>query len=265
MPSPFPGMDPYLETSQYWLGFHGCLIAGITGALNAGLPKGLAADSEVREYIMPPRNYIVPEVYLSQPISMAGPTWSGGTAILDNTNVHGELVALPEQEHEMFIEIRSAGDWDHVVTIIEVLSPTNKAFNTVGRREYLNKQASILDSDTNLVEIDLLRGGIHTAAAPYDELRRRGDWDHLICVHRSVKLHHFEYWFNHFPSPLPEINIPLTNDLPDFQLDLQAAFDQAYDTGPYFRRVDYCQEPPIPLDEATAAWADAILKEKGRR
>jgi hypothetical protein len=150
-----------------------------------------------------------------------------------------------------------------VLTIIEIVSPTNKAFNTVGRKEYIEKQASILQSDTNLVEIDLLRGGMHTVAAPYEQLREHGSRDHILCVHRSSKIHHFEYWFNRLQSPLPEINIPLAPDLPDFKLDLQTAFDQAYGTGPYRRRMDYRQEPPIPFEEETAAWADALLKEKG--
>lgn len=265
MPGPFPGMDPYLETSKYWNGFHNRMIGYIEGILNAGLPPGLAANSEERVYILPPRNYILPDVYVSQPAGAVKSIRPGGTAILDREDIHGEILAMPEQEREMFIEIRSAADWNDVVTIIEILSPTNKAFNTIGRKEYIEKQAAILQSDTNLVEIDLLRGGMHTVAAPYEPLRERGSWDYILCAHRSSKIHHFEYWFNRLQSALPKINIPLTNDLPDFELDLQAAFDQAYDTGPYRRRMDYRQEPPIPFDEETAAWADALLKEKGYR
>ena len=61
------------------------------------------------------------------------------------------------------------------------------------------------------------------------------------------------------------VSLLLSPDLPDFELDLQAAFEQAYDTGPYRRRMDYRQEPPFPFEEETAAWADALLKEKGYR
>ena len=61
------------------------------------------------------------------------------------------------------------------------------------------------------------------------------------------------------------MSIPLTDELPDFELDLQAAFDQAYEDGPYRRRVDYREEPPIPLDDENAAWAGALLREKGLR
>ena len=35
-----------------------------------------------------------------------------------------------------------------------------------GRGLYLRKQREILESDVNLIEIDLLRAGMHTAAVP---------------------------------------------------------------------------------------------------
>ncbi|MGL6094387.1 MAG: DUF4058 family protein, partial [Fimbriiglobus sp.] len=38
MPSPFPGMDPYLEDPTYWGGFHTNLYTGIQRALNQTLP-----------------------------------------------------------------------------------------------------------------------------------------------------------------------------------------------------------------------------------
>ena len=40
MPGPFPGMDPFLETTIRWRGFHGALISEICYALNRLLPQG---------------------------------------------------------------------------------------------------------------------------------------------------------------------------------------------------------------------------------
>jgi hypothetical protein len=48
-------------------------------------------------------------------------------------------------------------------------------------------------------------------------------------------------------------------------LDLAAAFTRAYDAGAYDLLVDYTQEPEPPLSRAAAAWAEALLREKGLR
>ena len=41
MPSPFPGMDPYIETSGLWGDFHGSLLAAVRADLNSHLPDGV--------------------------------------------------------------------------------------------------------------------------------------------------------------------------------------------------------------------------------
>ena len=38
VPSPFPGMDPYLEAPEIWVDFHGRLAEGISSDLNRKLP-----------------------------------------------------------------------------------------------------------------------------------------------------------------------------------------------------------------------------------
>jgi len=44
MPSPFPGMDPYIETPETWRDFHNNLASEIQGRLNGALePKYFAA------------------------------------------------------------------------------------------------------------------------------------------------------------------------------------------------------------------------------
>ena len=56
-----------------------------------------------------------------------------------------------------FVEIRDVAN-SVIVTVIEVLSPTIKAGE--GRTDYLRKRRAILNSDVNLVELDLLRDGL---------------------------------------------------------------------------------------------------------
>src|SRR5207302_3594168 len=46
MPSPFPGMDPYLE--PHWLDVHTSLVSGARDALNQRLPDDLIASAEER-------------------------------------------------------------------------------------------------------------------------------------------------------------------------------------------------------------------------
>src|SRR5438445_6150737 len=43
MPSPFPGMDPYLELPRRWLDFHNALAAEIRSMLNGQLDPRYAA------------------------------------------------------------------------------------------------------------------------------------------------------------------------------------------------------------------------------
>ena len=73
-----------------------------------------------------------------------------------------------DERREIFVEIRTKApdDQERVVTTIEVLSLANKTPGEKGRDLYLRKQREVLDGDIHLVEIDLLRGGTHTTAAP---------------------------------------------------------------------------------------------------
>ena len=43
MPSPFPGMDPYLERPGIWPGLHTVMCSDMAYALNAALPKNFVA------------------------------------------------------------------------------------------------------------------------------------------------------------------------------------------------------------------------------
>ena len=62
---------------------------------------------------------------------------------------------MPEVVRQGYLEIRDMAT-SEVVTVMEVLSPTNKRPGE-GRRTYEAKRQTVLASPTNLVEIDLLR------------------------------------------------------------------------------------------------------------
>ena len=62
---------------------------------------------------------------------------------------------MPEVVRQGYLEIRDVAT-SEVVTVMEVLSPTNKRPGE-GQRTYEAKRQTVLASPTNLVEIDLLR------------------------------------------------------------------------------------------------------------
>src|ERR1051326_6104237 len=115
MPGPFPGMAPYLEAPRFWHGFHNRLIAYIEGALNAGLPPGLAANAEERVYISSPRRVIIPDISVTRTESPYASASPRRTAVLEADSTHGFLIAHPEREIKMFVEIRSVENWDEII------------------------------------------------------------------------------------------------------------------------------------------------------
>jgi hypothetical protein len=174
------------------------------------------------------------------------------------------LIATADDEVvEPFIELRTATGDQRVVAVIEVLSPRNKAAGSEGRRLYRQKQREVLASEAHLLEIDLLRSGQHTVAAPREALLRRGRYRYLVSLSRGNQRHRCEVWGILLSSPLPRVRVPLTGTDPDVILDLQAVWQQVYAAGAFQRIIDYTQPPNIPLDDDDARWADERLRRSG--
>ena len=266
MPSPFPGMDPYLEHPALWPGVHQGLITYTRAELNALLPPHYVADIGERLYVVQAERDIYPDVVvLEQPFAQT-PTEQGAMEIaVAASDPPWVLTVKPQEIREVYIEILSVADQSCVVTVIEVLSPSNKIAGSEGRQLYLTKQREILSSQTHLIEIDLLRQGKHTVAPPREMLLRKGKWDYLVCLHRSGQRGRYEVWAIMLRQRLPRIHIPLQDGDPDIVLDLQAVFNRCYDEGAYSRRLNYRSELPIPLKGNDAQWADALLRERGLR
>ncbi len=51
MPSPFPGMDPYLEQPGIWIGFHGQALAAIIAQLVPQVTPAYVVQMEERLFI----------------------------------------------------------------------------------------------------------------------------------------------------------------------------------------------------------------------
>jgi hypothetical protein len=116
-----------------------------------------------------------------------------------------------------------------------------------------------------LVEIDLLRFGLHVVAVPqYGAQGMAVTYDYLVSVSRAQSPRdEFEFYPCRLRKKLPLIRIPLTGNDPDVQLDLRAVLAHTYEAGYYDDRIDYrkpCAPPRSPDDQA---WADQLIGQAG--
>ncbi len=266
MSSPFPGMDPYLEDPVLWPSVHHLLISQIGAALNRSLPSGYVAAFGERVFVAGPDRDIYPDVFLKKDAQVRGnaPSSLGG-AVETLSDPPWVIAVVSDEVVEGFVEILALDEKRRVVTTIEVLSPRNKTAGTEGRQLYRQKQREILAGEVHLLEIDLLRSGQHTVAAPREALLRRGRYHYLVSLSRGTHRHECEVWGVPLSSPLPRVRVPLSGSDPDVILDLQAVFRQVYEDGAFERVLDYAQPPKTPLDKADAEWAERLLCEAGYR
>src|SRR5215472_2522012 len=105
MPSPFPGMDPYLEDEVLWPVFHHQFIQCLHQILQPSLIDRYRARINQRHYVT--------EQALSTSV-------------------------VREEHHEEYIEIRQKAD-GRLITLVEAVGPANK-MTPAGRTAYLAKR-----------------------------------------------------------------------------------------------------------------------------
>ena len=262
MPSPCPGMDPYLEAPELWPDLHHEMISIIRETLNRQLRPAYHAMVEDRVYISdesdPGRSVIVPDVAILAPGRAEANQTSPATGVRSESDlaVAEPVVAttmIDDEIHEARVVIYD-GAGRTVVTVIEVLSPTNKIVGSRGRANYEAKRRDVLQSPAHLVEIDLLRTGV-----PIYSGERLPPHDYLVHVSRRGERPQGTMWPILLTQRLPVINIPLLSKDPDAKLDLGQLFDTAYERAAYEMVVDYTKPPRIPLDEPNSNWANQWL------
>src|SRR5262249_34684359 len=138
-----------------------------------------------------------------------------------------------EEIEEAFLKIIEV-ETEDLVTLIEVLSPTNKIRGSRGRASFMTKRHEILNTEVHWVEIDLLRDGTPSVTDP--PLRPS---DYRILISRGDQRLSTRYWPVSVRQPLPIIRIPLRGKDPEVTLDLGAVFRSAYDRAAYDASVDY--------------------------
>ncbi len=165
------------------------------------------------------------------------------------------LVEVDELEvREPYIAILDRYREFRVVTVIDVVSPSNKAAGP-GRDSYLAKQREIRATECHLVEIDLLRHGRHVMGVPESHFPPARPFEYLVCVNRWPSRRRFEIYPCRLRDPLPVIDVPLADPDPDVPLAIQAAFEQVYDDADYMLRVQYDQPCVPPLSPEDQQWA----------
>jgi hypothetical protein len=266
MPSPFPGMDPYLENPEIFPDLHNSIITYFREALQARLPDPYFAVLGRRVWIEVSRRSIGLDVEVRR-ASGRSPRQTapaGALAVADAPVARPVVVKVTHDEiREPFIEIYTRHDEGRrLVASIEVLSHANKTPGEHGRKLYKRKQKEILASQVHLVEIDFLRGGEHATAVSLDRAREEcGPFDYHVSVSGFDDRETFYVYPIRLEDRLPPVTVPLLPGDPSVTLDLQAVFDRCYDAGPYAREIRYGLDAVIPpLRPEQAAWAAQVLR-----
>lgn len=264
MPSPFPGMDPYLEA--HWRDVHASLVIYIRDALQDSLPAELRARVEERVVLETPEGLgggLFPDVRV---IEFRTRQRKGPTAGAEAEEVAESLVVETDREPmtEGFIQVIDIGSGNRVVTVLEVLSPSNKTPGE-GMEQYRRKQRELLRSDTNLVEIDLLRGGKHVLAVPLESIPPGQRTPYMVCARRAWLPGKAEIYPIPLSRRLPNLKVPLREADAEVAVDLQALLELCYRRGRYEGDLNYAVDPEPPLTGRDAEWADDLLRGLGLR
>lgn len=252
MPSPFPGMNPYLEKPHQWADFHGSFLVCAKAALAAQVRGRYLVHYEQTVYIREAPDELRspgrPDLSLARHDDAAT---LGGTATLEAPERFELADAIEDEFRQGYLEILDR-ESRTVVATIELLSPAHKAPGT-DRDRYLDKRRQLLASPSHFVEIDLLRGG---PRLPLEVRPKRCDYYALVSRVESRPV--VEFWRLGLRDPLPTIPVPLKAGDGDVWLDLKDVLDRVYDEGTFADEV-YATPPEPPLSPADAKWAKKFV------
>ncbi len=227
MPSPLPGMDPYLEDDKRWPSFQPLLVHALYQMLLPGLMDRYRARIGERQY----------------------------------ASEQALFTSVVREEHkEAFIEVRQRSD-GRLITLLEVISPANKT-TSEGRRQYIERRTEVRTMNVHVVEIDLILQGQGLIEYAKDSAPT---WDYAVVVTRWTHPDRYEIYSATLPKRLPRFRVPLASDDRDTVLDLQAALARAYDQGDFLKLIDYHRDPATRLSDDNRRWLHDRLKDEKLR
>lgn len=257
MPSPFPGMDPFLEAPAFWSDFHARFINYWCEAIADALPLNYEARLGERVYLIEnepdERKLVFPDVSVTQAGTAGEQPSEGAVATLEPVTIPLTILDGPR---ETYIEILHRPD-RALVTALELFSPPNK--QQPGRTEYLAKRNALLFQHVHLVELDLLRGGHRL---PLKQSLPVGDCYYFVS--RAEQRPDCQVYAWPLRHALPALPVPLRGPDPDLLIDLAEVFTTAYDRGRFERGIDYGNPLPSHLRPDERTWAEDVLAAKGR-
>lgn len=247
-------MDPYLE--RHWEDVHTRLIAYIADALQPQLDEDLIARMEEKVYVEDDTETHLrrPDVrVVENPTPWEPEPGAAATAVIEEPMLL-EPVGDPLRERNVLIYDVNG---NRIVTAIELLSPWNKSPGKAVQA-YLHKQEKYVNSEINLVEIDLIRTGDWTTmVGPY------------LVPKKALLTYRVTVWQPELPGPLlypisiasklPPIKVPLRPQDKPAVLNLQELVDKAYAMGRYYR-IDYTAPCAPPFIGPEKEWAEQVLR-----
>jgi Protein of unknown function (DUF4058) len=228
MPSPFPGMDPYLEQPNFWASFHSRLIVAIADALAPQLRPKYYIEVETRTYSSTDDDEILVGIPDAVVLSATGVSVPPPANSLSSTSVATQArpkrvtLPMPVEVKERYLEVRELGT-DALITAIELLSPRNKRKGD-GREAYEAKRSRMLASLSHLIEIDLLRGN-----EPMPMKGDPGKTDYRILVSRSAQRPLADLYDFSLHDAIPSFPLPLKPEDDEPMVNLQEIFNGVYE------------------------------------
>lgn len=252
MPSPFPGMDPYLEDREHWRSFHHLLADEIMAQLNGILSERYYADVEVRTTLEEVSILTEHTVFPDTGVLEVTPHAAVVAVMTAVPAAPIQRVAMPLEQIQLRAVRVYTTDTRKLVTSIEILSPINKRGE--GLEIYRLKRNRLLRANVHMIEIDLLRSGQRPGWEVDDPPI---DTDYILLVNR-VQIDHdriSDIWPVALNLPLPPLPVPLLDPDPDIVLELGRAVSSIYERAAYARRIDYTRPvPPPELRTHIAVW-----------
>src|SRR5262245_27868350 len=154
-------MDPWLEDPTIWPSFHGRLITSIADERVPQLAPRYYVGVESRTTLLTGLDIDLlykPDI-TSHATESRAEVRSSSVAVVQSPEVrtYSVAIAIGEESEETYLAIQEIPG-RKLVTVIEILSPTNKK-TKVARAAFLKKREDLVRTSINFVEVDLLRAG----------------------------------------------------------------------------------------------------------
>jgi hypothetical protein len=272
MPSPFPGMDPFLETDPIFQELHTQMLVEMQALLQPQLrPKYVArlerhlSEGSVWDAPQGAVSLESNEPDVTVVTRAAGRKHTGSTVMLAQPAASAaeeldadELELRRQRRIVIYVQDRPR----QAVAGIELLSPGNKQPGAVAQERYLEKRASALHGGLHWIEIDLLLGGVRPRIPV--PLPESADYLSYVAQATPTGWNHLVYAWG-LRDPLPSLPIPLLGE-DQAQLELGRCFAVAYHRIAADDEVDYSAEPPPPpLRKNDTLWLAQLLRARGLR